>query len=93
MIERGASLKETYSDGVSSLVLAVKSGSIDVVKILLAEKVAVNTPFISRVFRDSDFEIYETALTFAIRKGHKEIAKLLIDAGGELPPSPKKKNK
>lgn len=91
LIEKGVSLKCSELNGITPLVLAVKFGSIEIVKMLIDAKVELSIPFISKVFKHPDFDIYETALSFAIRKGYKEIAKILIDVGAELPPPPKSK--
>ena len=73
LLDKGADIDAVSPNGISALMMAVRSGHFDTVKLLLWE---VSDPNIKS---DSG----ETALGWAVKGGNTEIAKLLKQAGAK----------
>ena len=72
IVAKGADINHKDSQGTPLLQLAVDTGSAEMVKLLLANKVNVKA-------RD---KYGLTAYVYALKKGNTEIVNLLKDAGG-----------
>ena len=70
----GAEPNAANGDGETALMLAARSGSVEVAKLLLAKKADVNA---REAWRE------QTALMWAAGQGHAEAVKLLLERGAQ----------
>ena len=74
-IENGGDVNKTSRSGYSALHFAVNSGYVEVVRVLVANKVEVNA---------AANKYGKTGLHYTARHGRKEIAKLLLENGANV---------
>ena len=74
-IENGGDVNKTSRSGYSALHFAVNSGYVEVVRVLVANKVEVNA---------AANKYGKTGLHYTARHGRKEIAKLLLENGASV---------
>jgi ankyrin repeat protein len=75
LIEHGAEINRTTTDGMSALWIASQNGHANVVELLIENNAELNAK------RTTD---NRTALWMAAQNGHTDVAKLLIENGADL---------
>jgi len=74
LLNNGADLSQTTTDGLTPLILAAKISQLDVIKAFLSHKPNVN----------AQDKLGLSALGHAVRTGNCEAVKMLLDAGADL---------